>query len=101
MKGSGLIALASSLAAVSAAAPAHANVAQSSAATPPQGQRGATLLKANPLASKSMDGLTVRRLEDGSNIYNSNIQYGRCHRVKVQENNDDDGGQRPYWMLLL
>lgn len=96
MKGSGLIALASSLAAVSAATPAHADVAQSSAATPSQGQRGATLLKANPLASKSMDGLTVRRLEDGSNIYNSNIQYGRCHRVKVQENNDDDGGQNYY-----
>ena len=90
MKGSGLIALASSLAAVSAAAvsaPAHAGAAAQSSAS------GATLLKANPLASKSMDSLNVRRLEDGMNIYNSNIKYGRCHRVKVQENNDDDAGQ--------
>jgi len=104
MKGSGLIALASSLAAVSAAAtvsaPAHADAAaQSSAAAAgaaPSRQSGATLLKANPLASKSMDALNVRRLEDGMDIYNSNIQYGRCHRVKVQENNDDDGGQNYY-----
>jgi len=97
MKGSGLIALASSLAMVSAAAvtaPAHADAAQSSPAAPRQ--RGATLLKANPLASASMDGLNVRRLEDGMNTYNSYIEYGRCHRVKVQENNDDDGGQNYY-----
>ena len=93
MKGSGLIALASSLAAVSAAAvsaPAHAGAAAQSSAS------GATLLKANPLASKSMDSLNVRRLEDGMNFYNSNIQYGRCHRVNVQENNDDDAGQNYY-----
>jgi len=93
MKGSSTIVL---------AAASIASVASAASAVHVVGRSGAennaarhSVLKANPLASPEKPTASViRRLDDAADY--TNMEFGRCHRVKVREENDDDGGQNFY-----